>query len=150
MLFNEDSKGITYTSDGDFMINPTSGSLMQSHMDDMSLLGETIYRRLNAVNGDWSSQFAISSNLREVVGLEMNGSNMDFIAFLIRNALTIDNLIKNNEIAITPGVSIDTKVSLSVSIKAEPLKEEVLLGLIYDTRDNNFEVKFLNQKAYKK
>jgi hypothetical protein len=149
MLLSSDTKDLTFTSDGDFMIDQQTGQLSLSTMDDMGLLCETIYRRLNSVDGDWGYTQHIASNVREAVGLQLNNSNIDYISFLIRRSLTVDNLLSPQEIVVVPGVAVDTKVTLSVLVRSESLKEDIMIGLIYDTRDNNFEVKFLNEKAYK-
>lgn len=147
MILNRTSKDITYTSDGDFMLGST-GNISLSTMGDNQLLGEVIYRRLKSSFGEWKSEFAVSTDLKDVIGLELNQTNIEFISDSIRRALTEYNLLSSAEIAVSPAGVIGTRVAISVSVYSEISQSNVLLAIVYDTRDNDFEVKFLEEKAY--
>jgi hypothetical protein len=147
MILNRTSKDITYTSDGDFMLGST-GNISLSTMGDNQLLGEVIYRRLKSSFGEWRSEFAVSADLKDVIGLELNQTNIEFISDSIRRALTEYNLLSSAEIAVSPAGVIGTRVAMSVSVYSEISQSNVLLAIVYDTRDNDFEVKFLEEKAY--
>lgn len=147
MIFNKTSKDIKYTSDGDFMLGP-SGNVALSTMGNNQLLGEVIYRRLKSSFGDWQSEFAVSADLKSVIGLELNQVNIEFLSDSIRRALSQYSLLNESEIAVSAAGVSGTKVAMSVSIYSEINQNDVLLAIIYDTRDNDFEVKFLDEKAY--
>lgn len=147
MILNRTSKDITYTSDGDFMLG-SAGNISLSTMGDNQLLGEVIYRRLKSSFGEWKSEFAVSADLKDVIGLELNQTNIEFISDSIRRALTEYNLLSSAEIAVSPAGVIGTRVAMSVSVYSEISQSNVLLAIVYDTRDNDFEVKFLEEKAY--
>lgn len=144
-MINKTSTDLKYTSDGDFMLTE-DGELLKSM--GIRLLAEKIYRRLTSNDGDWNVDYAVSANLKSALGLEATEANMNYVSFLIRNALTKFALLDGNEIVISSGVMIDTQVFFSAQIKPSQLNVELTLGLIYDSRDNGFTVKFLNEKAF--
>lgn len=145
MIFNRDSKDITYTSDGDFMLTPNKGVKL-STMSNLQLLGETIYRRLSSNINDWDSEYAVVSNLKNMIGETLNVENISLLTDMIRRTLTSFRLLDDSEIVISPAISIGTNVSLTVSIRVSN-SEKLFLSIIYDTRDLDFQVKFLDEKA---
>mgnify|MGYP003141257639 CR=1 FL=1 len=145
MIFNRDSKDITYTSDGDFMLTPNKGVKL-STMSNLELLGETIYRRLSSNINDWNSEYAVVSNLKNMIGETLNAENISLLTDMIRRTLTSFRLLDDSEIVISPAISIGTNVSLAVSIRVSN-SEKLFLSIIYDTRDLDFQVKFLDEKA---
>ena len=145
MIFNRNSKDISYTSDGDFMLNSNKG-IQLSGMSSLEVLGERIYRRLSSSYGDWASEYIVFSDIRSMVGENLTPTNVDFIKELIRRALTSYGLLESSEINISPAVVSGTSVNISVSVSID-YENKINLAVVYDTRGNDFTVKFLDEKA---
>lgn len=148
MIFNRASKDITYTSDGDFMLNSESKAIKLSGMSSLEVLGERIYRRLSSSYGDWGSEYVVSSDIKSMIGENLTQGNIDFIKEFIRRALTTYGLLENSEINISPAIVNGTNVSITVSVNVD-YENKINLAIMYDTRDTDFTVKFLDQKAVK-
>ncbi len=145
MILDRTSKDITYTSDGDFMLNP-NGGIQLSSMDNLQLLSEVIYRRLSSSLTEWSSNYAVAANLRSVIGENLNSQNVALLSEMIRSTLTAFSFLDDNEVALSPAIVSGTNVNISVGVKVSNA-EKIFISILYDTRDLDFEVKFLDQKA---
>lgn len=146
MIYTNTTKDITYTPDGDLMFTDT-GDVKKSGMDGLQVLCETIQRRLSHNEIDWKSAFAVSSNLDSYLGLEANVFNVNLINSVIRDTITSFRLLDDNEVALTPQVIEGNNLFFGVSIRVDYDDEQVDIIIRYDTRENSFQVKYLNQKA---
>lgn len=147
MILNRTSKDLQYTSDGDFMLSPSKG-LALSGMGNNQLLGEIIYRRLKSSFGEWRSEFGSFADLKEAIGMQLNETSVEFLLDLIRRSLAQYELLSNEEFVVVPAGAVGTKVAISIAVYSEINQSNVLLSIVYDSRDNDFVVKFLEEKAY--
>lgn len=127
------------------MLNSNKG-IQLSGMSSFEVLGERIYRRLSSSYGDWASEYIVFSDIRSMIGENLTSTNVDFIKELIRRGLTSYGLLESSEINISPAVVSGTNVNISVSVSID-YENKINLAIVYDTRDSDFTVKFLDQKA---
>ena len=145
MILTRSARDITYTPDGDLMIE--LADIKKSSMGNLQLLCEVIQRRLSHKIEDWDSTIAIASNLEDFIGLELTEFNAALINGVIKNTLTTFRLLEPNEVEITPYVVSGTKLNFGIAIRVDYNDEDVNILVSYDTRENNFQVKYLNEKS---
>ena len=142
MIYTRTSKDITYTADGDLLIS-NAGSINLSTIDNLQLLCETIQRRLSHSSEEWDSVLTINSNLKYILGQNVS----DITNSLIQKSLLAYGLLDPNEVIISPVVMSGTKANITVTLNIENQEELINIFFIYDTRENSFQVKFLNERS---
>ena len=147
MILTSSARDITYTPDGDLMIDYATSDIRQSSMGNLQLLCEVIQRRLSHSVEDWESTIAITSNLEDFIGQELSDFNSATINGVIKNTLTTFRLLDPEEVVITPYVISGNQVNFGIIIRADYNEEAVNMLVNYDTRENNFQVKYLNEKS---
>ena len=145
MILTRSARDITYTPDGDLMIE--LDDIKRSGMDGLQLLCEVIQRRLSHKIEDWESTIAIASNLEDFIGLEADDFNAALINGVIKNTLTTFRLLEPDEVELTPYVVSGTKINFGIVIRVDYNNENVNILVSYDTRENSFQVKYLNEKS---
>tara|TARA_Y100001973_G_C5170230_1_gene318604 strand:+ start:910 stop:1350 length:441 start_codon:yes stop_codon:yes gene_type:complete len=145
MILTRSARDITYTPDGDLMIE--GDDIKKSSMANLQLLCEVIQRRLSHKVEDWESTLVVTSNLEDFIGLEFTDFNAEIINSVIKNTLTAFRLLDPDEVKITQYVFSGTKLSFGISIRVDYNNENVNIIVSYDTRENSFQVKYLNEKS---
>lgn len=145
MILSNKAQDITYTPDGDMIITP-SGDLRRSTMGNLELLCEMIQRRISHSAEEWNSVNFVGANISSYLGDSANEFNGYFIAQVIRNALTEYKLLNTNEIVLTPFVVEKNKITFGINIIIDYNNEKISLVIGYDTRENSFQVKYLDGK----
>ena len=146
MSININSKDITYTADGDFLLSPV-GDLNLSGIENDDLLEDMIYRRLSHSIEEWDSTSVIAANLKDYIGFNANTTTANIMLSNIVNSLTAFRLIKPENIITTTPSIIEGSIIFLLSIKSENEQQTLNINIIYDTRDSDFVIKFVNQKA---
>lgn len=146
MILTSSARDITYTPDGDLMMD-YDGDIKKSTMGNLQLLCEVIQRRLSHSIEDWESTIAIASNLEDFIGQELNDFNSATINSVIKNTLTTFRFLDPEEVFLTPYIISGSKVNFGVIIRADYNEEDVNMLVSYDSRENNFQVKYLNEKS---
>ena len=146
MNIDLNSRDITYSQDGDFLLSETGG-LRFSGIENDELLTQIIYRRLSHTTGDWDTIRSVTANLDTYIGLEPTTINASLILSVVVNTLTSFGLLSIEDIiASTPAV-IDNQVFISLFVKGSDKSKALNLSLVYDTRDHDYAVKFIDIKA---
>lgn len=146
MIYTRTSKDITYTADGDLLIS-NAGSINLSTIDNLQLLCETIQRRLSHSSEEWDSVLTINSNLKYILGQNVSDITNSLIQSAIQESLLAYGLLDPNEVIISPVVMSGTKANITVTLNIENQEELINIFFIYDTRENSFQVKFLNERS---
>jgi hypothetical protein len=140
MILNRNSRDITYTPDGDFMIS-AEGNLNVSGMEHYQLLVEAIQKRLSADLGDWRSGLIVPSNIGGIIGLEVTNTNAGVIRAQILRTLTQYDLVDQETIFLSPPVLDGSKIIFTLSIRIKNSNEIAGMYFTYDTRENSFQAK---------
>lgn len=142
------AQDISYSPDGDLLISP-SGDIKKCSMDNLQLLCEAIQKRLTTDIGDWTSNFVVSASLGTMIGENLSEVNVGTIRALIVQSLIGFELLNRQEIFVSPAVVVGTQIGFSIVIKVDSGDDVVNISLIYDTRENSFQARFINEKSFR-
>ena len=146
MLFNKNSKQISYSYDGDFVFKKRK--LKVSGSKHSEVLKESLYLKLSTLDSDWLSGNIITADLGLFLGLDQREENLERLSLSIAIALESFGYLLETDYILNPPISNGTNLIFSLIVKSIDDKEEnIELVFSMDTRDNKMLVKFLEQKA---
>lgn len=146
MLFNKNSKQISYSYDGDFVFKKRK--LKVSGSKHSEVLKESLYLKLSTLDSDWLSGNIVTADLGLFLGLDQREENLERLSLSIAIALESFGYLLETDYILNPPISNGTNLIFSLIVKSIDDKEEnIELVFSMDTRDNKMLVKFLEQKA---
>lgn len=148
MIFNRNSKDVSYSYDGDLIVS-SEGRIRTSTIRDNNLLKENIAIRLGTQSWEWNQNFVQHADLKDYLGLDIYSGIEEKIRNSILLSLLDFNLFEQQEIKVSEALQYGTNLIFFVEIvSADPDANDLFLNISIDTRDNGTAVKFLDEKAF--